>query len=180
VDPAITDTGDETGIIVASRDSKQHGYVQADYSLRATPDKWAREVVRAYDEWDADAIVVETNQGGLMVSQVLRTVRPNLPIKEVHASKGKRVRAEPISALYEQGRIHHLGTFDELENQLTTWTPDDGVSPDRLDAMVWAFTELIQHSGSEAYLQALAKVCGCGYPNLQTARVCLSCGLALD
>jgi len=179
VDPSVTDTGDETGIIVAGRDSKQHGYVIADYSVRGTPDRWARRVIDAYDEHQADSIVVEVNQGGQMISQVLRTIRPNLPIREVRATKGKQVRAEPISALYEQGRIHHIGVFEELEEQLTTWTPDAPKSPDRLDALVWAFTELIQHSGALSYLQAIAKICSCGYPNKQTNTVCESCRLPL-
>jgi predicted phage terminase large subunit-like protein len=175
VDPAVTDTGDETGIIVAGRDTHQHGYVIADYTTRGTPDAWARRVVETYDTHMADAVVVEINQGGQMVAQVLRTVRPSLPIVEVRASKGKQTRAEPISALYEQGRIHHVGVFPQLESQLTTWTPDDPKSPDRLDALVWAFTELIQHSGALTYLQAIAKMCPCGYPNKKTAVFCESC-----
>jgi len=179
VDPAVTDTGDETGIIVAARDRQQHGYVIADYSVRGTPDAWARRVVDAYDTHSADAIVVEVNQGGQMIASVLRTVRPNLPIREVRASKGKQVRAEPISAMYEQGRIHHIGTHDELETQLTTWTPDLPKSPDRLDALVWAFTDLLQHSGAETYLQGLARFCSCGFPNRQAESVCVSCGVKL-
>ena len=179
VDPAVTDTGDETGIIVAARDRQQHGYVLADYSLRGTPDTWARRVVEAFDAHQADAIVVETNQGGQMIASVLRTVRPNLPIREVRASKGKQVRAEPISAMYEQNRIHHVGTFGDLETQLTTWTPDLPKSPDRLDALVWAFTELLQHSGAAAYLTALAKFCPNGHANRQTDNICTTCHVAL-
>lgn len=175
VDPAVTDTGDETGIIVAGRDGNHHGYILADYSMRGTPDAWARRVVEAYDAHQADAVVVEVNQGGQMVAEVLRTVRPTLPIREVRATKGKQLRAEPISALYEQGRIHHVGVYDGLEEQMTTWTPDLPKSPDRLDAMVWAFTELIQHSGALTYLQAIAKMCACGYPNKKSAIVCESC-----
>ena len=179
VDPAVTDTGGETGIIVCSKDANAHGYVHADYSLRGTPDQWARRVVAAYDEWEADAVVVEINQGGQMVAQTLRTVRPNLPIREVRASQGKRVRAEPISAMYEQGRIHHVGVFEELETQLTTWTPEDGKSPDRLDALVWGMSELLQHSGASAFLNAYAKLCSCGFPNRHADTVCGSCGLGL-
>lgn len=180
VDPAATDTGDETGILVCSRDSRHHGYVLADYSMRGTPDAWARKVVDAYDEHEADSVVVEVNQGGQMVASVLRTVRPSLPIREVRASKGKQTRAEPISALYEQGRVHHVGSFPALEDQLTTWTPDDPKSPDRLDALVWAMTELIQHSDTTAYLSALAKVCAaCGFPNRQSEVVCAQCHLPL-
>lgn len=179
VDPSVTDTGDETGIIVCSKDANSHGYVHADYSLRGTPDQWARRVVAAYDDWQADAIVVEVNQGGQMVAQTLRTVRPNLPIREVRASQGKRVRAEPISAMYEQGRIHHVGVFEELETQLTTWTPEDGKSPDRLDALVWGMSELLQHSGASSFLNAYARMCACGFPNKPADTVCGSCGLGL-
>jgi phage terminase large subunit-like protein len=179
VDPAVTDTGDETGIIVAGRDSQQHGYVLADYTLRGTPDAWARAVVESYDRHSADAVVVEVNQGGQMVAQVLRTIRPTLPIKEVRATKGKQLRAEPISALYEQGRIHHIGVHAALEDQMTSWTPDQPKSPDRLDALVWAFTELIQHSGAAAYLTALARFCPTGHPNRQSDTMCVTCGLAL-
>lgn len=179
VDPAVTDTGDETGIIVAGRDSRQHGYTLADYSMRGTPDQWARRVIDAYETHEADAVVVEVNQGGQMVAQVLRTIRPSLPIREVRASKGKQTRAEPVSALYEQGKIHHVGLFPQLEEQLTTWTPDDPKSPDRLDALVWAYTELIQNSGALGYLQALAIVCACGHPNPKTATVCQACRLPL-
>jgi phage terminase large subunit-like protein len=181
VDPAATDTGDETGIVVCSRDNRQHGYVLADYSLRGTPDAWARRVVEAYDEHEADTVVVEVNQGGQMIASVLRTVRPNLPIREVRASKGKQTRAEPVSALYEQGRVHHVGTFAALEDQLTTWTADDNKSPDRLDALVWGMTELIQHSDTTAFLSALAKLCdACGFPNRQAETVCQQCHLPLN
>lgn len=178
VDPSVTDTGDETGIVVAGRDRDGHGFLLADCSMSGKPDEWARAVVAAFDKWDADAVVVEVNQGGQMVSQVLRTVRPGLPIKEVRASKGKRTRAEPISALYEQGKVHHVGVFPVLEEQLLSWTQDDPNSPDRLDAMVWAFTELLQRSSAHAYLSALAKFCvGCGFPNVGSAVVCAGCRL---
>ena len=179
VDPAVTDTGDETGIIVAGRDTQQHGYILADYTMRGTPDQWAKQVIEAYDTHMADAVVVEINQGGQMVAQVLRTIRPSLPIIEVRASKGKQTRAEPISALYEQNKIHHVGIFVELETQMTEWTPDNKQSPDRMDAMVWAFTELIQHSGAQSYLQAVAKMCSCGFPNRLTATICDSCRVPL-
>jgi phage terminase large subunit-like protein len=176
VDPAVTETGDETGIIVAGRDSNQHGYVIADYTMRGRPDAWARQVIEAYDIHMADSVVVEVNQGGELVSQVLRTIRPTLPIREVRASKGKRLRAEPISALYEQGRVHHVGVFDFLESQMCEWTPDDPKSPDRLDALVWAMTDLIQHSGVQSYLDQLALICpACAYPNKKTDIMCVSC-----
>lgn len=176
VDPAVTETGDETGIIVAGRDSQQHGYILADYSMQGRPDAWARQVIDAYDTHEADSVVVEVNQGGELVAQVLRTIRPTLPIREVRASKGKRLRAEPVSALYEQGKVHHVGVFALLEEQMTTWTVDDAKSPDRLDALVWALTDLIQNPGVQAYLDQLATVCtSCGYPNKKDAIMCESC-----
>lgn len=180
VDPAVTVDGDETGIVVVSRDREGHGFVVADCSMRGTPDQWARRVVEVFDRFEADAVVVEVNQGGLMVSQTLRTVRPHLSIREVRATKGKRVRAEPISALYEQGKVHHVGPFPELETQLTTWEPDSRESPDRLDALVWALTELMQRSNAQAFLSAVSKTCReCGFPNRQTATFCEKCLLAL-
>lgn len=181
VDPAVTNNSDsdETGIIVASRDRQGHGYVEADYSMRGRPDAWARRVVKAYDEHECDAIVIEVNQGGDLVAQVLRTIRDTLPIREVRASKGKKLRAEPISALYEQGRVHHVKGLDTLEEQMTTWTPDDAKSPDRIDALVWALTDLMEQGGAEAYLRSLATICGCGYPNPVKAGACSRCGASL-
>lgn len=181
VDPAVTsnDTSDETGIIVVSRDRQGHGYVEADHSMRGTPDEWAKKVIAAFDHYECDNIIVEVNQGGEMVAATLRTVRPHLPIREVRASKGKRLRAEPISALYEQGRVHHVGTLENLETQMTTWTQDDLKSPDRLDALVHGLTDLMQSGGAEAYLRSLALVCVCGYPNSHGAEACTHCGAIL-
>lgn len=147
VDPAISsrDTSDETGIIVAGIDRQQHGYVLADLSVKASPDTWARRIVAAYQQYGADRIVAEVNQGGDMVETVLRTVDPNIPYRSVRASRSKSVRAEPVAALYEQKRIHHCGVFDRLEDQMLTFVPDmpTAKSPDRVDAMVYAFTDLI-------------------------------------
>lgn len=143
VDPAITsgENSDETGIVVAGRD-RDRGYVMADRTCRLSPDGWARRAIDAYHEFEADRIVAEANQGGDMVKLTLRTVDPSVPVKLVHASRGKRVRAEPIAALYEQGKIAHKEVFSEMEDQLVTWTPDSPTSPDRLDALVWALTDL--------------------------------------
>lgn len=180
VDPAVSDTGDETGIVVAGRDARGEGFVLEDASLRGTPDVWARKVVEVFDRHLADAVVVEVNQGGQMVAEVLRTVRPSLPIREVRATKGKLTRAEPISAMYEQGRVHHVGKFLELEEQMVTWSPAAGKSPDRMDALVWAFTELLHGSGSETFLAQLATFCvACQYPNRKQDRVCVKCGAGL-
>ena len=174
VDPAVTsgDDADETGIVVVGKgphlpDTCQiercrgHAYVFADYSIgNATPDVWAKRAVEAYDDFSADRVVAEGNQGGELVEQVLRTVRSGLPITRVHAKHGKRTRAEPVAALSEQGRCHHVGPavgFVQLEEQLTTWTPDSGESPDRLDAFVWAVTELGLVGSSDGWLVAWEK-----------------------
>jgi Uncharacterized conserved protein len=146
VDPAATNNpdSDEHGIIVAGLDG-QRGVMIEDASLKGTPAEWARRAVSLYRSYGADGIVVEVNQGGDMVSHVLRSVDPNVNIIEVRASRGKHVRAEPIAALYEQGRIVHAGAFPDLETQMTQMTVhgyEGPGSPDRLDAMVWAFTEL--------------------------------------
>ena len=146
IDPAATAhvSSSETGIIVAGtgrRNGTVHGYILDDLSLRASPAGWARAAVMAYSEHRADRIIGEVNNGGEMVEHTLRTVEAGIPFKAVHASRGKAIRAEPIAALYEQGRIHHVGVFGELEDQLCQWQPGDA-SPDRLDALVWACTEL--------------------------------------
>lgn len=146
VDPAVTATeaSDEHGIIVAGL-SEKRGIVLEDASLQGSPHEWARRAVSLYRSWNADCIVIEVNQGGDMVAHTIRTIDPNVKIKEVRASRGKHVRAEPIAALYEQGRVAHAGVFPELENQMTQMTTagfEGEGSPDRVDALVWAMTEL--------------------------------------
>lgn len=146
IDPAVSNNADsdETGIIGAGIDKAGHGYVLADASGRYSPDGWARRAVALYHELHADHIVAEANQGGDMVRFTLRTVDPSVPVKLVHASRGKVTRAEPIVALDEQGRIHHCGILPDLETQMVTWSPvDDKDSPDRVDARVWALSELM-------------------------------------
>jgi phage terminase large subunit-like protein len=152
VDPAVTakDDSDETGIVVAAIGVDGRGYVLADRSGRYKPDEWARVAMRAFDEFKADRIVAEGNQGGDMVAHVLRTAWADAPIRIVHASRGKVARAEPVAALYEQGRVSHVGAFPLLEDQLTGWSPG-GPSPDRLDALVWALTELFLGKGELAF-----------------------------
>jgi phage terminase large subunit-like protein len=142
VDPkASLDANSKTGIVVVGADTNEENYVLEDCSLNASPDAWGRAVVNAYYKWNADTVVVEVNQGGDMVTSVLRTIDPNLPIKTVHASRGKWVRAEPVAARYEQGKIHHVGVFTELELQMTSWVPGSD-SPDNMDALVWGCTDL--------------------------------------
>lgn len=147
VDPPISSEpgSDEAGIVGAGR-RDQTAYVIKDSSLRGTPRQWAERAIQLFDELSADAIVVERNQGGDMVKHTLYTVRPGVPVIEVVATRGKHVRAEPIASLYPVGRVKHCGTFDRLEDQMcqTTAAGYEGKgSPDRLDAMVWALTELL-------------------------------------
>lgn len=138
----------ETGIIVVGLHENGHLYVINDYSLSGTPEQWATRVKQAYEQTQADRIVAERNNGGDMVEATIRTVLPDAPYKDVIATRGKVTRAEPVSALYEQNRVHHIGFFSELETQMTQWVPGDpkSKSPDRVDAMVWAFYELIGDS----------------------------------
>lgn len=148
VDPAGTHrpTSDETGIVVCGLDRKGDAYVLADSSGRYAPNEWAATVRTLADRWKADRIVVERNFGGEMVEATLRAYGgANLPVKTVSASRGKTVRAEPLAAPYEQGRVHHVGVFADLERQMTGYDPRDtgSASPDRMDALVWALTELL-------------------------------------
>ncbi len=154
IDPAATskESSDETGIVVAGVDRGGRGYILADYSGRYTPDGWAKKAVWAYEEHKADRVVAEVNNGGEMIGTVLRHADPSIPYSAVHASRGKRTRAEPIAALYEQGKVSHVGTFALLEDQLCTWDASDGsASPDRLDALVWALSSLMRPSAPDAY-----------------------------
>jgi phage terminase large subunit-like protein len=147
IDPSATSTesADEAGVVVCGVDYQEHGYALADVSLRAAPRDWAMAAITEYRRWKADNIIAESNNGGEMVTAVIHAVDPNVPVKLVHATRDKHTRAEPISAYYEQGRIHHVGTFETLEDQMCSWNPDtDPKSPDRMDALVWGFTEVMQ------------------------------------
>ncbi|MEM8935654.1 MAG: terminase family protein [Pseudomonadota bacterium] len=149
VDPPVTagPDADECGIIVAGAtlaEDAPMGFVLADRSERGlSPRQWAERVVAAYDEFKADRIVAEVNQGGEMVKAVIAQIDPSAPVSGVHATRGKRLRAEPVAALYERGRVRHVGAFAALEDQMTSFTGAGGSSPDRLDALVWALTELM-------------------------------------
>ncbi len=150
VDPSggDKDGNAEQGIIVVGWGVDQHGYVLADYSCKLSPDGWGRRVVQAYQEHAADHVYVERNFGGDMAIATIETASNALntfvPITAVTASRGKAVRAEPVAALYEQGRMHHVGSFPELEDQLCVWVPGlSSTSPDRLDALVWAVSEVM-------------------------------------
>jgi hypothetical protein len=147
IDPAVSSESgsDMHGVVVAGRCTAGHGYVVHDGSLRGSPRQWAERAVALYDAYEADAIVIEVNQGGDMCRHTLQSVRPGLRVVEVRATRGKHVRAEPIAALYSLGRVHHVGTMPELEDQLCLFTAsgyEGSGSPDRADALVWSLTEL--------------------------------------
>ena len=146
IDPAVSAkiTSNETGIVAGGIDKNGEGYILADKSGIYSPIGWATAAIKVFAALKGDRIVAEVNNGGDLVESNLRTVSPRIPYQKVHASRGKRTRAEPISSLYEQGLVHHVGVFPELEDQLTTWDASDGSdSPDRLDALVWLLTWLM-------------------------------------
>jgi phage terminase large subunit-like protein len=149
IDPAVSNQpgSDETGIIAAGTDAAGNAYVLDDASGRYRPEEWARMALAVYDGVQADRIVAEVNQGGQMVEYTIRAMRANVPYRAVRATRGKVARAEPISALYERGKVFHAGEFEELESQMCSLTTGfdskaAGWSPDRVDALVWALSDL--------------------------------------
>lgn len=145
IDPAVSSkkTSDETGIAVCGLGVDNLGYVLEDISGRYTPNGWAKKAINAYYDWKADRIIGEVNNGGDMIENTLRGLDDSIPYKSVHATRGKIIRAEPIVAMYERGEIKHVGIHEGLETQMTTWNAKEGAkSPDRVDALVWGFTEL--------------------------------------
>lgn len=148
IDPSASSTGDEAGVIGAGK-AKNHFYPLADETIQGSPKVWATAAVDLYYRLKADCIVAEGNNGGEMVSQVISQIDPNIRVQLVHASRGKQTRAEPIAAIYEQGRGHHVGSFAKLEDEMCLWTPGDK-SPNRMDALVWAGTELMLNGGDAA------------------------------
>jgi predicted phage terminase large subunit-like protein len=156
IDPAVTsgEEADETGLIVAGRDADGRGFVLEDQSGRYQPIEWARLAISLYRKYKADRIVAEVNNGGEMVEATIRMVDANVSYSPVRATRGKVVRAEPIAALYEQGKIYHVGAFAVLEDQMCAFTTDfdrkvAGFSPDRVDALVWALSDLFVQSGKD-------------------------------
>jgi phage terminase large subunit-like protein len=146
IDPAVTSNpeSDETGIVVAALTNAGHLLVLDDLSLKGSPSEWARVAIAAYRSRRADRVVGEVNNGGDLVAGNIHGHDGSIPFRAVRASRGKYTRAEPVAALYEQGRVHHVGFFGALEDQLCGWTPQSGEkSPDRLDALVWGITELV-------------------------------------
>ncbi len=145
VDPAITSgvDSDETGIIIVGKTLKEEVYVLEDLSCRGSPTFWAKRVIEGYYSYDVDRVVSEVNQGGDLVENLLRSLDTAISFKAVRATRGKSIRAEPIAALYEQEKVFHLKPFIKLEEQLCTYVPGKTKkSPDRMDALVWALTEL--------------------------------------
>jgi phage terminase large subunit-like protein len=166
VDPSVSshEGSDECGIVVCGKDERGHGYVLEDLSGRYQPLEWARTAIQAFRRHSADRIIAEVNQGGDLVENTLRMVDGTVPYSAVHATRGKFVRAEPVAALFEQARIHLVGSFPQLEDQLTTFVPDmdraKTGSPDRADAMIWGLSELLvqaePYEGLIAYYEAEA------------------------
>ena len=149
IDPAVTanQNSDETGIIVVGKCFNNEYHVLEDLSGRHKPDAWGKIAINAFYEWEADVIVAEVNNGGDLVEGLIRRIDSNISYRSVRATRGKILRAEPIAALYEQRRVHHVGVFSELESQMCSYTGDTTSSPDRLDALVWGLTELSKSKG---------------------------------
>jgi len=179
IDPAVTsgDESDSTGIVVAGMTPDGHYYILADYTLKASPQVWAEKAIYAFELHKADRIIAETNNGGDLVVHLLQQVKNTVPVKKVTASRGKAVRAEPIAALSEQGKLHMVGYFPELEDELCEYEPGTSTkSPDRMDAMVWAVTELSEGSNALNFLSALAVFCpNCRMPAPKSTRICPKC-----
>lgn len=152
IDPATTseESSDETGIVAAALGNNGHAYILDDKSLRGKPNEWAEAAVALYHKLRADRILGESNNGGDMVESTIRAVDDKVPYKKVHASRGKVTRAEPVQALYEQGMVHHLGALPYLEDQMCSWVPGMK-SPDRVDALVWAITDLLLGDSGELH-----------------------------
>ena len=148
VDPAVSSgsEADETGIVTVGRDRNRHFYVLSDASMAGRPTEWARRVIAEYHRFRADRVAGEVNNGGELIETVLRSVDADVSFRAVRAMRGKIERAEPVAALYEQRRVHHLGRFPVLEEQMTTFRPESSDSPDRLDALVWAVTTLMENT----------------------------------
>jgi phage terminase large subunit-like protein len=172
IDPAVSsrEGSDETGIIVAGKDERGHGYILEDLSGRYQPHQWSTIAVEAYRRHQADRIIAEVNQGGDLVESTVRMISADVPFTAIHASRGKFIRAEPVSALFEQNKVHLVGNFPHLEDQLTSFVPDldrnRSGSPDRADSMVYALTELLveqeRYGGLLAFYESEAALARAG------------------
>lgn len=182
VDPAVTsgEKSDNTGIVVAGRSHDGHLYILEDLTMKGSPHACMTKAVSAYHRWKADRIIGEVNNGGDYIASVLRTVDENAAYSTVRATRGKVVRAEPVSALWEQGRGHILGMLPRLEDEMCSYTTDTKDSPDNLDAMVWAATELNVGSSAMIYLSQISRMCSkCDMPNKKASMLCRGCGTPL-
>jgi transcriptional regulator with XRE-family HTH domain len=182
VDPSGSSTNgkSECGIVVVGLGSDGRFYVLEDLSGSWSPTEWADRVYAAYEKHTADAICAEINFGGEMVEATIKAAHPNLPVTVVRASRGKAVRAEPIAVLTQRKMVRHVGRWSELEDQLCTWNPTSGWSPDRLDAFVWAVTELAGGASALAFLTQLSAPCPeCKTPNTTGRATCFRCGKEL-
>lgn len=183
VDPAVTsgEKSDSTGIVVAGRSVDGHLYILENCTMKGTPQQCMLAVAKAYHRWKADRVVGEVNNGGDYIGTVLASVDQSVNYSTVRATRGKIVRAEPISALWEQGRGHIVGSMPELEDQMCSFTSDTKESPDDLDALVWSCHELNVGTSALVYLNAISTMCGsCDMPNSKKASACRGCGAALD
>ena len=183
VDPAVTsgEDSDSTGIVVAGMSGDGQYYILADDTIKASPQVWAEKAISSFEQHKADRIIAEVNNGGDLVVHLLQQVKNTVPVKKVTASRGKAVRAEPIAALFEQGRAHLVGYYPALEDQLCEWEPGTNMaSPDRMDAMVWALTELSEGSTALAYLASLAIFCpNCKMPLSKNTSFCPKCNTSI-
>ena len=152
IDPAVTshDKSDETGIVVTGRDANGHYYVLDDRSGKYSPDDWIKKAIALYYEYEANYIVAEVNNGGDLIERLIRVSDLKVPYRAIRSSKGKMLRAEPVSSLYEQNKVHHVGCYKELEEQMCQYTGNSVSSPDRLDALVFGITSLM-NSGQAVF-----------------------------
>lgn len=183
VDPAVTsgEDSDYTGIVTAGMSSDGHYYILSDDTIKSSPQEWAMKAIQSFEAHKADRIIAETNNGGDLVLHLFQQVKSTIPVRKVTATRGKQVRAEPIAALYEQGRVHHVGYFAELEDQMCEYEPGvTSKSPDRMDALVWALTDLSEGSASMNFLASLATFCpACRIPVPKSSNFCPKCNTAI-
>lgn len=183
IDPAITNTefSDETGMVIASKTKDGESIVRDDRTIKASPDQWGRRAISAYYEYEANYIGVEDNQGGDSWTTIIHQIDPMVPVQKVHAKDGKKLRAEPIVQLYQQGKVFHERHFDKLEAQCCSWEPYDpkSKSPDRVDALVHALTELNPSGTKSRFISELMDFCpnpACGQANNKGQVICAHCG----
>jgi len=183
IDPAVSNTedSDSTGIVTCGMSADGQYYVLDDNTLKASPQEWATVAVQAFERHKADRIVAETNNGGDLVIHLLQQVKPGIATKKVTATRGKQLRAEPIAALYEQGRVHHVGYYAKLEDEMCEYEPGVSVdSPDRMDALVWALTELSEGSNTLNFLTAMVNFCPkCKTPVSRSLSFCPACNTSI-